>query len=129
MALVDSTVVRNLSTTAVLVGEQNALERVAALFEAAYVRVVSSPNAAAAGNRLADVMPQVVVILGTLRPDERSELTDKATAVGALVMNIDPELDRETLDELVNRAVRTARARRLRAETNEHEAEGAPSTD
>jgi hypothetical protein len=129
MALVDSTVVRNLSTTAVLVGEQNALERVAALFEAAYVRVVSSPNAAAAGNRLADVMPQVVVILGTLRPDERSELTDKATAVGALVMNIDPELDRETLDELVNRAVRTALERRLRAETNEHEAEGAPSTD
>jgi hypothetical protein len=126
MALVDSTVVRNLSTTAVLVGEQNALERVAALFEAAYVRVVSSPNAAAAGNRLADVMPQVVVILGTLRPEERSELTDKATAVGALVMNIDPELDPETLDELVNRAVRTALERRLRAETNE---EDPPSTD
>lgn len=119
MASVDSTVVRNLSTTAVLVGEPAPVQRVAAVFEAAYVRVVTAPSAGAAGNRLADVMPQVIVILGRLEPEERSELADRATAVGALVMYIDPELDAETLDEIVNRAVRTAVERRLRAQQDE----------
>ncbi len=116
MALVDSTVVRNISTTAVLVGPPESAARVAASFEAAYVRVVTAPNAPAAGERLADVMPQVVVVLGALKPEERTDLADRATAVGALVMYIDPELDAETLEELVNRAVRTAIERRLRAE-------------
>jgi hypothetical protein len=119
MALVDSTVVRNMRTTAVLVGPSSAigaLGRVASAFEAAYVQVVSAETAATAGERLAALMPQVVVVLGALQPDERSDLTDRATAVGALLLHIDPELDTETLDELVQRAVRTAVERRVRSE-------------
>ena len=56
---------------------------------------------------------KVVVVLGTLRPDEREALTDRATAVGALVMYVDPELDQETLDELVARAAQSAIERKL----------------
>jgi hypothetical protein len=128
MALVDSTVVRNLATTTVLVGGPADVARVAPFFEAAYVRVVSAPSAAAAGERLADVMPQVVVILGKLEANERSDLADRATAVGALVMYIDPQLDAETLEELVNRAVRTAIERRLRAESNEPHEKADPAS-
>jgi hypothetical protein len=125
MKAVDSTVVRNLSTTAVLIGPQASVARVAAIFEAAYVRVVSAPNARAAGESLADVMPQVVVVLLRLETDERAALADRATAVGALVMYVDPELDEETLDELVNRAVRTALERKLKAQAEEEDAQKA----
>lgn len=119
MRAVDSTVVRNLSTTAVLIGPEASVARVAAIFEASYVRVVSATNTRAAGEQLADVMPQVVVVLERLEPDERAALADRATAVGALVMYVDPELDEETLDELVNRAVRTALERRLKSQEAE----------
>ncbi len=122
MVRVDSTVVRNLSTKAVLIGPEPSVVRVAAIFEAAYVRVVSAPNARAAGESLADVMPQVIIVLLRLEADERAALADRATAVGALVMHVDPELDEETLDELVNRAVRTALERRLKSQEAEEKA-------
>ncbi len=82
-------------------------------FEKANVRVVRVGHTAAACERLAIVMPQVVVVLGTLRADERDALTDRATAVGALVMYVDPELDSETLKQLIERAGQAAFARQF----------------
>lgn len=58
-------------------------------------------------------MPQVVVVLGTLHADERDALADRATAVGALLMYVDPELDAETLSDLVARAAEAAIERKL----------------
>jgi hypothetical protein len=129
MMRVDSTVVRNVSTTALLIGAEPGVTRVAALFEAAYVRVVGAPDARAASEHLAAVMPQVVVVLERVEPEDRAALADRATAVGALVMYVDPELDDETLDELVNRAVRTALERRLKAQESEQKAEAGHASE
>jgi hypothetical protein len=84
---------------------------VAAGFERAGVRVLRVAHAAAACERLAIAMPQVIVVLGTLHAAERDALADRATAVGALVMYVDPEIDPETLDELVRRAAHATVAR------------------
>ena len=59
-------------------------------------------------------MPQVVVVLGSLAADERDALADRATAVGALVMYVDPALDDE-MQDLVERAARVAIERSLSA--------------
>jgi hypothetical protein len=100
--------------TAMLVGPSGVVsERVAGRFEEAHVNVVRVAHAAAACERLAVAMPQVVVVLGTLRADERDALADRATAVGALLMYVDPELDAETLEELVSRAAQAAVERKL----------------
>lgn len=108
------TIVRTVSTTAMLVGPNGEVaDKVAGRFEKSRVRVVRVVHAAAACERLAVAMPQVVVVLGTLHADERDALADRATAVGALLMYIDPELDQETLNELVARAAQAAIERKL----------------
>lgn len=110
----DSTIIRNVSMTAMLLGPNGEVaDRVASRFEEAHLKVVRVGHAAAACERLAVTMPQVVVVLGTLRPDERDALVDRATAVGALLMYVDPELDAETLEELVTRAAQAAIERRI----------------
>lgn len=110
----DSTVIRNVSMTAMLLGPVGEVaDRVASRFEEAHVKVVRVGHAAAACERLAVAMPQVVVVLGTLRPDEREALVDRTTAVGALLMYVDPELDAATLEELVTRAAQAAIERKL----------------
>ena len=109
-----STIIRVVNMTAMLVGPiGDVADKVAKGFEQARVRVVRVTHAAAACERLAVAMPQVVVVLGTLRQDERDALSDRATAVGALLMYVDPELDQETLDELVARAATAAIERKL----------------
>lgn len=110
----DSTIIRNVSMTAMLVGPNGSVaDKVAFRFEESHVKVVRVGHAAAACERLAVAMPQVVVVLGTLRADERDALSDRATAVGALLMYVDPELDAETLEELVARAATAAIERKL----------------
>ncbi len=110
----ESTIIRQVSMTAMLVGPNGRVaDLVADSFEQARVHVVRVMHAAAACERLAVSMPQVVVVLGTLRPDERDALADRATAVGALLMYFDPQLDAETLHELVSRAAQAAIERKL----------------
>ena len=110
----DSTIIRHVSMTAMLVGPNGSVaDRVTHRFEEAHVKVVRVAHAAAACERLAVAMPQVVVVLGTLREDERDALSDRATAVGALLMYVDPQLDAETLEELVARAAQAAIERKL----------------
>jgi hypothetical protein len=109
-----STMIRRVTMTAMLVGPIGEVaNRVAARFEQASVNVIRVVHAAAACERLAVAMPQVVVVLGTLRSDERDALSDRATAIGALLMYVDPELDAETLEELVTRAAQAAIERKL----------------
>jgi len=111
---VESTIIRQVSMTAMLVGPNGpASDKVTEGFERAHLRVVRVTHAAAGCERLAVAMPQVVVVLGSLRADERDALMDRATAVGALVMYVDPELDQETLDELVGRAAQAAIERKI----------------
>ncbi len=110
----ESTIIRHVSMSAMLVSPNgDVADRVATRFEEAHVKVVRVGHAAAACERLAVAMPQVVVVLGTLRADERDALADRATAVGALLMYVDPELDAETLEELVTRAAQAAIERKI----------------
>jgi hypothetical protein len=100
--------------TAMLVGPNGGVvDRVTSRFEKELVNVVRVGHAAAACERLAVAMPQVVLVLGALHARERDELVDRATAVGALVMYIDPELDAETLEQLVARAAQLALERKF----------------
>ena len=97
-----------------LVGPNSSVaDKVTSRFEESNVKVVRAGHAAAACERLAVAMPQVVIVLGTLRADERDALADRATAVGALLMYMDPELDDETLEELVTRAAQAAIERKI----------------
>ena len=110
----ESTIIRQVSMTAMLVGPNGRVaDDVAEYFALARVRVVRVAHSAAACERLAVAMPQVVVVLGTLRADEREALADRVTAVGALLMYFDPELDAETLRDLVARAAQAAVERKL----------------
>ena len=86
-------------------------EKVASAFELGSIRVVRVGHAAAACERLAVAMPQVVVVLGALHPAERDALGDRATAVGALVLHVDPAIDDESLSDLIGRAGEAALAR------------------
>jgi hypothetical protein len=91
------------------------------------VRVVRVDHATAAYESLAVAMPQVVIVLGSLRADERNELADRATAVGALLMHVDPDLDPDALDDLVDRAAQAALERKLARDDDEKEP-GPPSS-
>ena len=110
----DSTIIRQVNMTALLVGAGGAVaDLVTEQFAQAAVTVVRVPHAAAGCERMAVSMPQVVVVLGALGPDEREALADRATAVGALLMYFDPQLDADTLSELVGRAAQAAFDRKL----------------
>lgn len=120
----ESTIVRTFETLVMLVGPAGRMaDRVTARFETARIRVVRVGHVAAAGERLAVAMPQLVLVLGDLHEGERDALADRTTAVGALLMQVDPEIDDETLDELLERATEAALERRLLRE------QGNPSVD
>jgi hypothetical protein len=114
---VDSTVIRHVSMTVMLVAPKGAIaDDVALRFERARVLLVRVASSAAACERMAVAMPQVVVVLGTIGADERDALNDRAMAVGALLMYVDPALDDDTMQELVERAARVAIERSLERE-------------
>lgn len=109
-----STIIRRVTITAMVVGPRNDIvNRIVDSFELTRMQVVRASTAAAAGERLALAMPQVVVVVGALGADERDALTDRATAVGAFVMYVDPERDGETIEDIVARASRAAVERKL----------------
>jgi len=112
--IVESTVIRQVSMTVMLVAPKGPItDDVALRFERARVLLTRVASAAAACERMAVAMPQVVVVLGPITVEERDALHDRATAVGALVMYLDPSLDSATMQELVERAARVAIERSL----------------
>jgi hypothetical protein len=111
---VESTVYRHLDTVALVVGENADLAaRCAEVFEAVQIRVVRVGHVAAACERLPIAMPQIVVVLGALGERDRADLVDRATAVGALMFDLDESLDAETLGTLLDRAANAAIERGL----------------
>jgi hypothetical protein len=104
-----STIVRRVNITAMFLGPScAAADLIATRFEEAYVRLARVATLGEACERLPEAMPQVVVVLGSLRPEEHDALADRATAVGALVVEIDPLLDEATITELATRAAKAA---------------------
>jgi hypothetical protein len=110
----DSTLYRALDTCVLFVGGTDSLaERSAESFEQVRIRVDRASDLAAALERLAVVMPQMILVLEPLRGTEREDLNERAKAVGALVLDVDPGLDDETRGEILERAAKAAFERGL----------------
>ncbi len=110
----DSTVIRQVSMLVMLVAPKGPVtDDVAHRFERARVLLTRVASTATACERMAVAMPQVVVVLGAISNEERDALNDRATAVGALVMYVDPSLDEAAMQDLVERAARVAIERSL----------------
>jgi cytosine/adenosine deaminase-related metal-dependent hydrolase len=110
----DSTVYRHLDTSVLMVGGSTASADIcAAAFETVRIRVIRVANLAAANEQIPEMMPQMVVVLDQLKPEEREALNDRAKAVGALVLDVDPTLDETTRDEILEHAAKAAFERGL----------------
>jgi formate-dependent phosphoribosylglycinamide formyltransferase (GAR transformylase) len=116
---VERTVIRKFGTKAMLLGASGLIAHTITLhFEALGVRVLRVDTAAEACAGLAEAMPQVVVVLGSLDADEREMLAEHATAVGALLCHMDPALDLETLETMAKHVARaTVERKRAREES------------
>lgn len=86
------TIQRVATPTAILVGVAEPMATVCtdALADGG-LRVLRVGHVAAAAERIPVVMPQLVVVSTTLRPDETDTLTDRCVAVGAEVIAVPPE--------------------------------------
>lgn len=105
----ESTVYRHLDTAALIIGAESDLaQRCKAHLEQVQIRVVRVLDIGEAFQHIASVMPQLVVVLGSLKDDEKGPLSDRTTAVGAITVQIDPDIDGETLETLLDRAAQAA---------------------
>jgi len=110
----DSTVYRHLDTVVLFIGANEELAtKSAEIFEMVRIRVVRVAHPAAANERIPVVMPQMIVLLDQLHGTEREDLNDRAKAVGALVVDVDPTLDDGTRAEILERAAKAAFERGL----------------
>lgn len=114
MSIVESTVYRHLDTAALIIGPESDLaQRCKSHLEQVQIRVVRVLDISEAFQHIASVMPQLVVVLGSLRDDERGPLSDRTMAVGAITVQIDPNIDNDTLETLLDRAAQAAVDRSL----------------
>lgn len=110
----ESTVYRHLDTAALIIGPESELaRRCKAHLETVQIRVVRVLDASEALSQVAQVMPQLVVVLGELADEDRAPLSDRTLAVGAITVQIDPDIDVETLETLLDRAAQAAVDRSL----------------
>jgi hypothetical protein len=106
---VDSTVYRHLDTAALIIGPESELaQRCKAHLEQVQIRVLRVLYITEAFQHIASVMPQLVVLLGSPSEEERGPLSDRTTAVGAITVQIDPDIDAATLETLLDRAAQAA---------------------
>ena len=71
-------------------------------------------HVAAASERIPVVMPQLVLVSTTLRPDDLDTITDRCVAVGAEVVTIGPNENRVALAATLKAAAHTALVKALR---------------
>jgi len=88
-------------------------ERVTAALEQARVKVVRVGSSPVACEKLAGAMPQVVILIARELPPLKHELEDRASAVGALVMEVDEQLDGDAYEDIVNDIITTAITRKM----------------
>jgi hypothetical protein len=125
---VEATQIRQLDTTAIVVGPSGAnADRVIQALEQARIHIVRLGSAAVACERVVAAMPQVIVLLHAISGAERDVLADRATAVGAMLVDVDAKVEGEAFEELINDIITTAIQRKLsRDECEKNEALPAP---
>lgn len=105
----NATVPRGGSLSALLVGIDGDLATVCTLvLKAAGLRVERDAQLAAACQRIPVMQPYLVVLPSTLREVGREAIDDRAIAVGAEVVWIDPTADRTTLTVTLTTAAEKA---------------------
>lgn len=108
----NATVPRGGSLAALLVGLDGDLATACTLvLKAAGLRVERDSNVAAACQRIPVMQPYLVVLPSTLKDGSGEAIDDRAIAVGAEVVWIDPRADRETLMSTLTQAAEKAIAR------------------
>lgn len=100
---------RMATPTAILIGVEESLAIVCtdALADGG-LRVLRVGHVAAACERIPIVMPQLVVVSTTLRPEDTEMLEDRCVAVGAEVVRVAPEAGasvKKVLEEAANMAL------------------------
>jgi hypothetical protein len=94
--------------------------RVVTAFEQKRIATLREDTLAAACERIAVDMPHVVLALVPPRDEtERDALADRAAAVGALVVHLDPAMDAASFNEILENTVRAAIERKLLREEAE----------
>jgi len=78
------------------------------------LRVLRVGHVAAASERIPVVMPQLVLLSTTMRPEDFDILNDRCVAVGAEVMRLAPDIARATLVESLKAAATKALIKALR---------------
>lgn len=105
----NATVPRGGSLSALLVGIDGDLATACTLvLKAAGLRVERDPQLAGACQRIPVMQPYLVVLPETLREKGREAIDDRAIAVGAEVVWIDPASDRSSLMTLLTKAAEKA---------------------
>jgi hypothetical protein len=109
------TIQRVASPTAILVALPDDLAAVCteALADGG-LKVLKVGHVAAACERIPVVMPQLVVTMGSLRPEDADLLTDRCVAVGAEVIKLARDPDQRALGVLLRDAANMALIRALR---------------
>lgn len=106
----EATLIRERLMSALIVGAagRNVL-RIVTAFEAKRIFTLRADDIAGACERLVVDMPHVVLCLVAPADDaERDALVDRATAVGALLVHVDPLADDGALQDLLDRTIEAA---------------------
>jgi len=78
------------------------------------LKVLRAGHVAAACERIPVVMPQLVVVMTTVRPEDMETLNDRCVAVGAEVIQLAVDTDRRALTVMLKDAANVALIRALR---------------
>ena len=117
----DATLIRTRPLAALIVGATgiNVL-RVVTAFERRRILAVRADDIAGACERVVIDMPHVVLVLVPPRNQaEREAMTERALAVGALVVEVDPRLDEAAFQQVLEDTVQAALAHKLVREAAE----------
>ena len=115
LVTLDATLIRTRPLAALIVGATgiNVLRTVTA-FEQRRILTVRADDIAGACERIPVDMPHVVLVLVAPRSQaERDALADRALAVGAVVVEVDPQLDEAAFQRTLEGAVQTALRQKL----------------
>ena len=116
----EATVIRGRPLSALIIGATGAnVLRVVTAFEARRIMTLRADDIATACDRIAVDMPHVVLALVPTSAAEREALADRALAVGALVVHLDPQLDNEGFKQVLDRTVLAALQRKALREAAE----------
>lgn len=127
----DATLVRSRPLAALIVGATgiNVL-RVVTAFERRRILTVRADDIASACERIVVDMPHVVLVLVPPKDQaERDALADRALAVGALVVEVDPHLDEVAFQDVLDQTVQAALQRKLVREAAEVRSRASGASD